>query len=377
MKTTRAIIRIVLLALMAGLAGCSWVSQQFVSKDDGPNIVKASVRVGVNGDVDGAWENVDYASTSPFASLSQHSFCQEGGDYDPVVSKDGKMLAFCSMRRTPNPDIYIKAVSGRTATRLTSDPASEIQPCFSPDGTKVAYAANRSGNWDIWIVDVNGRNPMQVTDDVSSDIHPSFSPDGKFMVYSSLSPRTNQWGLWIVSVDNPSLKRWIGYGLYPEWNPNPKINKIAYQLPRYRGSQWFSIWTVDIVDGEALHPTEIATAPNSACITPSWSPDGKKIAYCSVSSAIYEKEAMEKNKNNINAAGEDIWVIDLDGYNNVRLTGTDASDFSPTWSPDGRVFFCSDRKTIDNVWSIKPQGVDFNVTEPVEISTAAAGLSAN
>ncbi len=361
---------------MTTMAGCSWVDQSFKRQEQSPNFVRPSVRMGVNADVDGTWENVQYDSTSPFASLSQHTFSQEGGDYDPAISRDGKMLAFSSMRRTPNPDIYIKSINGRTATRLTSDPASEIQPTFSPDGSKIAYASNRSGSWDIWLIDINGRNPMQITNDVSSDIHPSFSPDGRQLVYSSLCPRTNQWGLWIVDVQNPGAKRWIGYGLYPQWNPNPQINKIVYQLPRYRGSQWFSIWTIDIVDGEALYPTEIVTIPNGACVTPTWSPDGSKIAYCVVSSEVYTKPTDGKNRD-INKAGEDIWVIDLDGRNNHRLTGPDSSDFSPAWGPDGRVFFCSDRRMVDNIWSVMPRGVEFKQEAPLQISTEVPGITAN
>ena len=341
------------------LAGCtdfhSWFGRPKAQK---PNTLATNLY----GQLDG-WQPVSF-SAKPFASLSQHSFAEEGGDYDPDVSSDGKWLVFSSLQHSPNPDLYIKQVSGATVTRLTSDPASEIQPSFSPLGDKVAYASNRTGNWDIWVVGVDGTSPTRLTSGAGNNIHPSWSPDGKQIAYCSFGPRSNQWELWILSVENPSVKKWIGYGLFPRWCPNPKIPKIAFQLARYRGSKWFSVWTVDVVEGEAKFPTEIVSSVNCACICPAWSPDGAKIVYSTVSRSNYEKVENVVPDN----SGEDIWVVDLDGRNNLRLTNADAANFSPCWSADGRVFFCSDRKGIENVWSIKPNQVNFALEKPVDLS---------
>jgi TolB protein len=328
------------------------------------------------GRLDG-WNPVEF-NAKPFSSLEQHSFCEEGGDYDPDISADGKLIVFSSLRHAPNPDIYVKQIAGATATRLTSDPASEIQPCFSPDGTRVAYASNRAGNWDIWVTQVDGSNSVRMTTSVSNDIHPSWSPDGKYLVYCSYGTRSRQWELWVINAGNPSAKKWIGYGMFPEWNPNPKINKIAFQLARYRGSQWFSVWTIDMVDGEAKFPTEIITNLNYACICPSWSFDGGNLVYSTVNRSSYEKDTEPAVPN---TSGEDIWIVNLDGQNNHRLTSSDTSDFSPTWSPDNRVFFCSNRKYIDNIWSAKPSEVDFtHRQQPVQMSSShpqSGGIRAN
>jgi TolB protein len=248
--------------------------------------------------------------------------------------------------------------------RLTSDPASEIQPSFSPQGDKVAYATNRSGSWDIWVVGVDGSNPTRLTNSASNDMHPSWSPGGKYIVYCSFGPRSQQWELWILDVESPSMKKWVGYGLFPEWCPNGQTPKIAFQLARYRGSQWFSIWTVDFIDGEAKFPTEIISNINHACICPSWSSDGSQLTYSTVNGSSYDNVKPVVP----NVSGEDVWIIDIDGRNNLRLTHGDAVNFSPTWDPEGRVYFCSDRKGVNNIWSIKPHQADFTPATAVEIS---------
>jgi len=341
------------------VSGCSHFRQNFGgSKPQNSQPLQTNLYGNLSG-----WEPVAFEA-KPFASLVQHSFSEEGGDYDPSVSPDGKWIAFSTLRHSPNPDIYIKQVHGFTATRLTSDPASEIQPSFSPQGDKVAYASNRSGNWDIWVIGVDGTNPVRLTTGISNDIHPSWSPDGKNIVYCSLGARSKQWELWVVNTENSSLKKWIGYGLFPEWCPNPKIPKIAFQQARYRGSRWFSIWTVDFVDGEAKFPTIIATSVDYACVCPAWSPDGSKLAYSTVGSSIYENTESPVPE----SSGEDIWIVDLDGRNNLRLTQVDASNFSPSWGPDGTVYFCSDRKNIENIWSVRPHRIQFEQEKAVDLS---------
>ena len=345
------------------IGGCS-VNRRHYQPDQQPAVQNRNY---FYGQLDG-WQPVSHVAR-PFNSLSQHSFSQEGGDFDPDISADGQWMVFTSLRHSPNPDLYIKQISGSTATRLTSDPASEIQPSFSPSGDKVAYASNRSGSWDIWVVGVDGTNPTRITSSSSSDIHPSWSPDGKQIVYCSYGARSQQWELWVVNVSQPSIQKWLGYGLFPQWSPNPDVPKIAFQVARHRGSKWFSIWTVEFVDGEAKFPTEIVSSVDYACVCPAWSADASQLSYSTVGRTSYDQPDDTISQ----GTGENIWIIDLDGRNNLQLThSAHASNYAPTWSSDGRVFFCSDRKGMDNVWSIKPQQVNFTAERAVKVSQQSA-----
>ena len=359
---------VVAVAVVVG--GCS---RSAAVLDDRGTVMSPTLQTNLYGQLD-PWQSVEF-SARPMASLIQHSFCQEGGDFDPDISTDGTWMVFSSLRHAPNPDLYIKRIDGATATRLTSDPASEIQPCFSPDAAKVAYASNRSGSWDIWVVGVDGSNPVRITTDNANAMHPSFSPDGKRLVYCAYGSKSGQWELWIVHLDNPAVKQWIGYGVFPQWCPNADVPKIAFQLPRYRGDRWFSIWTIDLVDDEARYPTEIISSVHHACICPAWMADGSKLLYSTVGNAA---DRADTDSDIPSTVGQDVWMVDLDGRNNVRLTSGDSGNYSPAWAPDGRVFYCSDRTGVDNVWSTMPQRMDFQQARTVDLSKhPQAALSAN
>src|SRR5437762_765458 len=112
----------------------------------------------------------------------------------------GKWPAFSSTRHSERADIYLQRVDGASVIQLTNDPADDVQPCFSADGTKIAFASSRSGNWDIYVMDIDGRNVEQLTSGVSQDLHPSFSPDGNRIAYCSLSHMSGQWEIWTLNL---------------------------------------------------------------------------------------------------------------------------------------------------------------------------------
>jgi|GEM_PF-657245 len=282
-------------------------------------------------------------------NVTRVSFSTEGGDFDPDIDATGRWLLFASTRHRETSDIYIKSVSGTTITQLTFDRGNDVSPTFSPDGKRVAFASDRGGSWDIYIVDVRGGQPIQLTSEPTHEVHPSFSPDGRWLVYSMRGSQSGQWEMVVVDIENPAVRRFIGYGLFPRWSPTD--NRILFQRARERGTRWFSIWTVELVNGEAMRPTEIMASANAAVITPSWSPDGKHIVFCTVVNPMHANAAK--------VAKSDVWVSSIQGTNRSNLTNGRFSNLQPRWARDGRIFFVSNRGQggVENVWALRPDRV--------------------
>jgi TolB protein len=299
--------------------------------------------VDVFGEFDGL-ERPPVGSVSQ-AGFERHSYAYEGYDSDVAIDPTGKWIAFSSTRHSEKSDIYLQRVDGSTVTQLTSDPADDALPAFSPDGKWIAFCSTRSGNWDIYLMDSEGRDAQQITNSPAQELHPSFSPDGSKLVYCSLGSRSGQWEIWVVDLKT-NLKQMIGFGLFPTWSPDKSVSRIAFQRARQRGGRWFSLWTLDYIDGEATHLTEIAVSANSAIVCPSWSPDGKKLTFATIIDPAHTLKGRP-------AGQTDIWTISADGTNRHRLTDGTGTNVTPYWAVDGRVYFVSDRAGNESIWSVQ------------------------
>lgn len=284
------------------------------------------------------------------SSIKQHTFTSEGADYDADVSPDGEWIVFSSTRHSAQPDIYLKRVEGRAVTKLTDDPAGDVQPAFSPDGRYIAFSSARSGNWDLWIISLAGGPPRQITRSPWHEVHPTWSPDGKRLAYCMYNDVAQQWELWTLQIEHPGSHRMLEIGLFPHWSPVE--DSIVYQKARERGGRWFSIWRIDLEMGEPGYPVELASSPDMALIQPSWSPDGRAVTYGTArlgqgGHPVPDDETMMTQG--------DIWIIQADGSSPRRLTDGAGTHFGSVWGADGRVYFTSRITGSENIWSVMPR----------------------
>jgi len=351
------------------LVGCGWAGQTTLNEPQ-PILPPSDTTLDIFGQVGDS--PATRFETQSYSSLQQNSFTEVGSDTDPDVSLDGKLMVFSSTRHSKTSDIYLKKVDGRTVTRLTDDLANEVQPALSPEGSFIAYACDRAGNWDIYVMTADGRKPFQVTSGLSHEVHPSWSPDGSQLCYSQFNTRSGQWEIWIIEVANSANRKFIAHGLFPSWSPSAAVSRVAFQLARRRGTKLFSIWTVDLIDGEARFPTEVVPATlTTAAIAPSWSPDGTRIVYTTVCLARDPKQA-SKGPRRVER-GDDIWITTIDGLTRVKLTAEHTNDWGAAWSADGRIYFASNRGGGDNIWSLKP--LDTNLIQATRVKPTRVGKS--
>ena len=99
---------------------------------------------------------------------------------------DGTKIAFTS-RRDGNLEIYVMNADGTAQTRLTNNAASDFNPVWSPDSSKIAFVTSRHGgvNLEIYVMNANGTEQTRLTNHWAIDSSPDWSGDGKIAFTST------------------------------------------------------------------------------------------------------------------------------------------------------------------------------------------------
>ncbi len=101
----------------------------------------------------------DVANPGKDFNYKTHSFTTSEGTWMNLdVSPDGKTIVFDMLG-----DIYSIPISGGKAKTLRTGIPFEVQPRFSPDGSKISFTSDAGGGDNIWVMDANGSNPKQIT----------------------------------------------------------------------------------------------------------------------------------------------------------------------------------------------------------------------
>ncbi|MGH6631133.1 MAG: hypothetical protein ACREB3_15510, partial [Burkholderiales bacterium] len=102
----------------------------------------------------------------------------EGTNISLDVSPDGRTIVFDLLG-----DLYTLPISGGAAARLTSGPAFDRQPRFSPDGKRIAFVSDLSGADNVWLADSDGGNPTQLTSEKAAlFVSPIWTFDGQYIL---------------------------------------------------------------------------------------------------------------------------------------------------------------------------------------------------
>jgi eukaryotic-like serine/threonine-protein kinase len=124
-----------------------------------------------------------------------------GDQANPRISPDGKRVALdIADPQTGNMDVWIYEMAGGIGTRLTSDPAIDSDPVWSPDGRRVSFTSLRKGQPDLYQRSSNGAgNEEEILVSDRSKYPCDWSPDGRLMLYRAMDADSNM-ELWAVPV---------------------------------------------------------------------------------------------------------------------------------------------------------------------------------
>ncbi|MBN2240564.1 MAG: PD40 domain-containing protein [Dehalococcoidales bacterium] len=129
-------------------------------------------------------DSADYLIRATVEVNPQRVTSDPAEDRQPVWSPDGTRLAFTS-DRAGNDDIWIMNANGTGLLQLTMDDAADYSPAWSPDGSKILFVSERNGNAEIYVIGADGNNMMRLTENTFIDTDPAWSIDGSLILFSS------------------------------------------------------------------------------------------------------------------------------------------------------------------------------------------------
>jgi dipeptidyl aminopeptidase/acylaminoacyl peptidase len=236
---------------------------------------------------------------------------------DPQLSPDGAWVAYSvsavdSAKNKSDTDIWMTSWDGSQTLRVTSTPESESSPRWSPDGRYLAFVSGRQEGkgGQIWLLDRRGGEAQRITTIKGGVDDYVWSPDSKRLALV-LDVETDS----VAAKDTTEHK-----------TPKPiVINRYNFKrdIAGYLGSERTHLALFDL----ATKKLDTLTSTRSDDDSPSWSPDGARIAFV--------REAPPEPGNE---KDNDIYVIDArPGASPTQLTDFAGPDGGrPSWSPDGR-----------------------------------------
>jgi len=137
---------------------------------------------------------------------------------NPALSRDGSRVAAGRLDpSTGTEDIWvIDMARGGIAMRLTSHPAEDTQPLWSPDGERVVFNSNRTGQFDFYEKPSNGSQDERVLFATGFRKSPiDWSHDGRSLLYYSAEPRERN--LWVLPLEGPPVPRLLPRTEFSDW----------------------------------------------------------------------------------------------------------------------------------------------------------------
>jgi len=245
---------------------------------------------------------------------------------DPQLSPDGAWVAYTvtaadTVRDRQDRDVWMTSWDGKLSVRLTSSPDPEHSPRWSPDGRYLAFLSGRGDAREsdqLWLLDRAGGEAQRLTDLPGGVSEFAWSPDGARIA--------------LIATDAPADSLPAGPDSTPQ-RPAPIVVDrfvFKYDGKGFIGPERDHLYVLDLATRQA----QLLTAGPYDEMSPSWSPDGRSIAFVSRRRPEYDR-----------SDNWDLYVVAATpGSEPRQLTTFRGADMdpewgnrAPSWSPDGKL----------------------------------------
>jgi Tol biopolymer transport system component len=251
---------------------------------------------------------------------------------NPALSPDGKRLAVCIREPGANRDIWIFDVDRGTSSKLTFDPSDDINPVWSPDGSRVLFSSDRKGKRDLYIKNSSGTREEQLL--FESDLTKNaedWSRDGRYLLFNQVVPRASN-DIWTWSFDTHQARPFVQTPFNEEQARfSPDGQWIAYR------SMESGRFEVHIQPYMGSGPPGKLVISSGGGTEPQWRADGKELFYATPGSPTR------------------LMAVDVSYKDGAIVIGTPHVLFETRISVGGR-----------NRWVVTPDGKKFLVIVPLE-----------
>lgn len=280
------------------------------------------------------------------------------------VSPDGSEIVFDLFG-----NIYIMPIDGGEATVLRESLAYEVQPRFSPDGSKISFTSDGGGGDNIWVMNRDGSDARQVTDESFRLLNnATWTPDGNYLVARKHFTSTRSLGageLWMYHITGGS-----GIQLVERMNDQQDLGQpfaspdgryVYYSQDVYPGGMFqynkdpnSQIYVINRYDRDEGRTERITGGPGGA-ISPTISPDGKKLAFVKrvrTKSVLYIRDL---------ESGIERPVYDKMSYDQQQAWAIFGPYTNFNWTPDGDhlIFWAQGKINKLNVETLETEVIPF------------------
>ena len=310
-------------------------------------------------------DNDKWDVTQHRADYTEISFeTTEGTWMNLDVSPDGREIVFDLLG-----NIYIMPMEGGQAQVIRESLAYEVQPRFSPDGSKISFTSDAGGGDNIWVMNRDGSDAKQITSESFRLLNNAFwTPDGNYLVARKHFTSARSLGageIWMYHKTG-------GSGIQFTERPNDQQDKgqpfvspdaryVYYSQDVYPGGMFqynkdpnSQIYVINRYDREEGNIERVTGGPGGA-ISPTLSPDGEKLAFIKrvrTKSVLYIRDletGIERPVyDNMSKDQQQAWAI-FGPYTNFN------------WTPDGEhlIFWAQGKINKLNVETLESEIIPF------------------